>query len=371
MAPPSRQSELPTALRDSPSETATITKDNIKSLGQAPAPKQHAVSADVRAAVSAVAGTSPTSVTLHRGAAVDKKAQALNADAFTHEGAIHIPGTTPLISDKSRQILAHELTHVVQQQQYGKTLPPEHTPLGRQLEASALHAETLVSSSPKPSFSPTISPSTSSTSSPTFSSTSTSVSVPAPTPAMPSAALATTSDMTPARHESRAYTFRATGAQEITVARGQSQPDEVVLSPRRLPTVAAPAALGSTMGSQPTWAGRIGSGQTQGGQGSATQFNSAPPAPFVQPSAPEQVQRRSRAQGTKHSPAAKEAAPAKQRKDQAPSASPAVAPQPTSFTSDARWLEQHANALYPLIRNMLRADLLKDRERRSKLMREY
>ncbi|MEI7629856.1 MAG: DUF4157 domain-containing protein [Actinomycetes bacterium] len=364
MAAPSRAAELPTALRDSSSETPTITKDNIKSLGQAPAPKQHAVSADVRAAVSAVAGASPTSVALHRGAAVDKKAQALNADAFTHEGAIHIPGTTPLISDKSRQLLAHELTHVVQQKQYGKTLPPENTPLGRQLEASALHAETLVSSSPKPSFSPTISPTVSST--PSFSSTSA-----APAPAMPVAAAQTTSDMTPARRESQTPTRSATGAQEITLARGQSQPDEVVLSPRRLPTVAAPAALGSTMGNQPTWAGRIGSGQTQGGQGAAGQFNAAPPAPFVQPSAPEQVQRRSRAQGTKHSTAAKEAAPAKQRKEQAPSAASAVAPQPTSFTSDARWLEQHANALYPLIRNMLRADLLKDRERRSKLMREY
>ena len=365
LAAPSRAAELPTALRDSSSETPTITKDNIKSLGQAPAPKQHAVSADVRAAVSAVAGTSPASVTLHRGAAVDKKAQALNADAFAHEGAIHIPGTTPLISDKSRQILAHELTHVVQQQQYGKTLPPENTPLGRQLEASALHAETLVSSSPKSSISPTISPTILSS----FTSTSTSES--APTPAMPSAAAQTTSDMTPARREGQTPTRSATGAQEITLARGQSQPDEVVLSPRRLPTVAAPAALGSTMGNQPTWSGRIGSGQTQGGQGAAGQFSSAPPAPFGQPSAPEQVQRRSRAQDTKHPTAAKEIAQAKQRKEQAPRAAPAVTPPPTSFTSDARWLEQHANALYPLIRNMLRADLLKDRERRSKLMREY
>ena len=315
------------------------------------------MSADVRAAVSAVAGTSPTSVALHRGAAVDKKAQALNADAFTHEGAIHIPGTTPLISDKSRQILAHELTHVVQQQQYGKTLPPEHTPLGRQLEASALHAETLVSSSPKPSVSPTI--------------PSTSASVSAPAPAMPSAALATTSDMTPARSESRTNTFRAAGAQEITVARGQSQPAEVVLSPRRLPAVPAPAALGRTLGNQPTWAGNSGSSETQARQGAASQFTYAPPVPAGQPSAPEQVQRRSRAQGTQNQTAAKEIAPVKQHKEQAPSASPTVAPQPTSFTSDARWLEQHANALYPLIRNMLRADLLKDRERRSKLMREY
>ena len=179
--------------------------------------------------------------------------------------------------------------------------------------------------------------------------------------------------MTPARREIQPNALSATGAQEITLVRGQNQPDEVVLSPRRLPTVAAPVALGRTMGSQLTWAGRSGSGssETPGGQGGAGQFSSAPPAPFGQPSAPEQVQRRSRAQGTKHPTAAKEIAQAKQRKEQAPRAAPAVTPPPTSFTSDARWLEQHANALYPLIRNMLRADLLKDRERRSKLMREY
>lgn len=177
--------------------------------------------------------------------------------------------------------------------------------------------------------------------------------------------------MTPARRESQVNALRANGAQEITLARGQSQHDEVVLSPRRLPTVAAPAALGRTMANQPTWAGRSGSSETPGGHGGAGQFSSTPPAPFGQPSAPEQVQRRSRTQGTKHQTAAKEIAQAKQRKEQAPRATPAVTPPPTSFTSDARWLEQHANALYPLIRNMLRADLLKDRERRSKLMREY
>jgi hypothetical protein len=38
---------------------------------------------------------------------------------------------------------------------------------------------------------------------------------------------------------------------------------------------------------------------------------------------------------------------------------------------DHRWLELHATALYPLIRGMLRDELLRDRERRGKMMREY
>lgn len=320
----------------SPSQTPTITKDNINSFGQAPGPKQHMVSSDVRAAVSAVAGTSPTSVTLHRGAAVDKRAQALNADAFTHEGAIHIPGTSPLISDKSRQILAHELTHVVQQQQYGKTLPPEHTPLGRQLEASALHAETLVS----------------------------------PSRAKPSAAT-TTNSMAPTMPESSISTNRATGSQEMSLTREQNQPDEVVLSPRRLTTMAAPNALGSAMANQPTWSGNGYSNGAQGSQGSARPFGAAPVAPVGQSSGSEQVQRRSRAQSTQQPSETAQTPAVMPRAEASPRSETAVAPQPTSFTSDARWLEQHAHALYPLIRNMLRADLLRDRERRSKLMREY
>jgi hypothetical protein len=325
------------ALPSAPSQTPTITKENIKSLGQAPAPKQHMVSSDVRAAVSAVAGVSPTSVTLHRGAAVDKRAQALNADAFTHEGAIHIPGTSPLISDKSRQILAHELTHVVQQQQYGKTLPPEHTPLGRQLEASAMHAETLVSSSP----------------------------------AKPSTAATSSVSMTPARREGSTNTSGAIGSQEIALTPGQSQINEVELSPRRLTTMAAPNALGSTIGNQPTWAGRSYSGETYGNQGPARPFGAAPVAPAGQPSGSEQVQRRSRAQSTQQSSESAQSPAVKPRAEAAPRVEAAATQQPTIFTNDARWLEQHANALYPLIRNMLRADLLKDRERRSKLMREY
>jgi len=295
------------------------------------------VSSDVRAAVSAVAGVSPTSVTLHRGAAVDKRAQALNADAFTHEGAIHIPGTSPLISDKSRKILAHELTHFVQQQQYGKTLPAEHTPLGRQLEASALHAETLVSSSP----------------------------------AKPAAAVTSTVSMTPARRESPTTVSGAMGSKEIALAPGQNQPDEVELSPRRLTTMAASSTVGSTIANQPTWAGRSYSGETYGNQGSARPFGAAPIAPAGQPPASEQVQRRSRAQSTQQSSGAAQSPSVEPRAEASPRSETAIAPQPANFTSDARWLEQHANALYPLIRNMLRADLLKDRERRSKLMREY
>jgi len=46
-------------------------------------------------------------------------------------------------------------------------------------------------------------------------------------------------------------------------------------------------------------------------------------------------------------------------------------PPPDNTWRDQRWLEQHATALYPLIRNLLRDELLLDRERRGKMMREF
>ena len=334
-----------------PASAPAITKDNIKSFGQPPGPTKQSVPADVRAAVSAVAGSSPPSVNLHRGNVVSKKAQALNADAYTHEGAVHIPGTTPLVSDDSRRLLAHELTHVVQQQQYGKNLPPEHTPLGRQLEASALHAETLVAPTPSPE--PLESPELIGKHA-----------KPATNPAMQP-------DLTPARNTGQSPRSSGLVAPEVRLNSEQPKPADIVLTPRRLPTVTATASTSQMLAGQPTWASQDMSGENRNLPGSTSQLRSTQPRQGVEAAAPEQVQRRARAQGDKQPTAAQEAATVKPRKEQAPRVEPPVAPQQTSFTSDARWLEQHANALYPLIRNMLRADLLKDRERRSKLMREY
>jgi hypothetical protein len=52
-------------------------------------------------------------------------------------------------------------------------------------------------------------------------------------------------------------------------------------------------------------------------------------------------------------------------------AAKAPAPPQVETWRDDRWLEKHATALYPLIRSMLRNELLRDRERRGKMMREY
>ncbi len=281
-----------------------------------------------------------------------KKAQALNADAYAHDGAVHIPGTTPLVSDKSRQLLAHELTHVVQQQQYGKNLPPEHTPLGRQLEASALHAESLVAS--PSSALPLVTPSY-----PELGARS----APATDPM-------TQAQLTPARIGGQTRGGNGMAPQEVRLNPEHPRPAEVVLSPRRLATVAAVEPTRQLLPGQPTWSSRTGGGASQLGPVSTSQPGAPQPTQTIQAAAPEQIQRKARAQGHQQPSAKPEAASVRPHREPAPRVEAAAA-QPTSFVSDARWLEQHANALYPLIRNMLRADLLKDRERRSKLMREY
>ena len=84
-------------------------------------------------------------------------AQGLEARAFTHGGDIYLPdGVGPLGSQKAQSLLAHEMTHVRQQRQFGPSLPDELTPHGQHLEAEAAAAEThemplaAASSSPGP-----------------------------------------------------------------------------------------------------------------------------------------------------------------------------------------------------------------------------
>jgi hypothetical protein len=81
-------------------------------------------------------------VTVHRGPAAAELAGALDARAFTHGGEVFLPSSHgPLESGPARSLLAHELTHVVQQRRLGAGLPHESTPHGQALEAEAVAAE--------------------------------------------------------------------------------------------------------------------------------------------------------------------------------------------------------------------------------------
>nr|WP_268255115.1 DUF4157 domain-containing protein [Streptomyces spinoverrucosus] len=121
--------------------------------GSAPAP-QPGPPADTPARATAVIphelvrsftdlhGTDISDVPVHRGRRAVDQAERMSARAFTRAGQVYLPEQAGSLDDaRVRGLLAHELTHVVQQRRYGGTLPPENSPAGRVLEAEAVAAE--------------------------------------------------------------------------------------------------------------------------------------------------------------------------------------------------------------------------------------
>lgn len=100
----------------------------------------------VQAVVRHVSGVNPGSVSITRGAEVDRRARKLSANAFTEHGRIHLPGQVPLTSARAQQLLAHEAIHVIQHRQRGGRMPDEGTPEGQALERQAQQAEQAMAS---------------------------------------------------------------------------------------------------------------------------------------------------------------------------------------------------------------------------------
>ena len=105
-----------------------------------------AVPEQVRQAVRESVGTAPSEVVVHEGGRSEALTRSVNAEAFTRDGEIFLAADAPLDSARGQQLLAHELTHVVQQQGGAARMPAEHTAEGQDLEAGARHAEGLMQS---------------------------------------------------------------------------------------------------------------------------------------------------------------------------------------------------------------------------------
>jgi hypothetical protein len=87
-----------------------------------------------------------SSVPVYRGQKVSEAARSRGARAFASGGAVFLPDEAgPVDSPKARGLLAHELTHAVQQRTFGPRLPAPETPIGRRLEAEAQAAERFYS----------------------------------------------------------------------------------------------------------------------------------------------------------------------------------------------------------------------------------
>lgn len=86
-----------------------------------------------------------SAIPIRRGNAVARAAHSLGARGFTADGIVHIPDHAgSLDSRDAAPLLAHELTHAVQQQRFGAALPSPGSALDRSLENEAVAVEEWV-----------------------------------------------------------------------------------------------------------------------------------------------------------------------------------------------------------------------------------
>ncbi|MFK0223813.1 DUF4157 domain-containing protein [Streptomyces vinaceus] len=110
--------------------------------GPAPPPGVESVPTDVVQAFTHLHGADVSGVPVVRTPQASSEAAQRSARAFTRNGQVFLPAEHgSLDSPQARGLLAHELTHAVQQRRYGRTLPAENTPAGRRLEFEAVEAE--------------------------------------------------------------------------------------------------------------------------------------------------------------------------------------------------------------------------------------
>ena len=104
-------------------------------------PRRIAVPETVRQVLRESVGEPPAHVTVHEGGAAAAQTDSVNAEAFTRDGQIYFASDAPVDSERGQQLLAHELTHVMQQQGRAGSMPGEHTSEGKDLEQSARRVE--------------------------------------------------------------------------------------------------------------------------------------------------------------------------------------------------------------------------------------
>src|SRR4029077_11889480 len=104
--------------------------------GREPAPRA------VAATVGRVHRADVTDVQVRRDREAELLAASEHARALTRGGEVFIPASEGRLDDgPGSGLLAHELTHVIQQRRLGRSVPLEHSPAGRRLEADAAMTE--------------------------------------------------------------------------------------------------------------------------------------------------------------------------------------------------------------------------------------
>jgi hypothetical protein len=132
---------------------APITQDTPDSLDDASTsaetPGRTAQSEPAARAVAAAVGrlhrADVSDVRIERGDEAERLTATAKARAVTRDGEVFIPAAQgSLETGRGGGLLAHELTHVIQQRRLGRSVPLEHSPQGRRLEAEASMTEAHV-----------------------------------------------------------------------------------------------------------------------------------------------------------------------------------------------------------------------------------
>ncbi|MBU6279022.1 MAG: DUF4157 domain-containing protein [Actinomycetales bacterium] len=353
---------------------------------------------DVRQAVAQTTGQAPVSVPIRRGAAIAAEARALRADAFTRGGVIHAPGTAPLLSHDDRRLLAHEVTHLVQQARYGSALPAEGTSGGQALERQAMQSESAVSPSQgrivparRNAVRPALRAAQPSAASPPGVS-SHSVSSAGAT-ALPSA---NGPIRTSATRGAQGHSVAGSSVAGSSIAADEDEQAPKDPAAQAMRSASGEGSLGATgsegsmppppVPARPVPATVPPSRDLSPRMSRAPQVHhlhdahhtarpALPPAPLTTPAptASAGIQRRASRSSTDATIGASTAAQedSSDRPASAPGSGARTAVRPSvDTTRDQEWLMRHAQALYPLLRTMLRAELLRDHERRGHMLKE-
>ena len=333
----------------------------------APAPTAIPVPPEVRRAVTEAAGSAPDTALVHMGEHAHGQASALNAEAFTRDGEIFLAADAQLDTPRGQALLAHELTHVVQQQGQSLPIPDESTSKGRDHEQAAVNVERAIAEPPratepvdlhhaqgaqqtsgaepvnvppgvqrKARMNPSIQDDDRVSMPPT----------PALEPAHASVLQPTLKEQVDLVHAGKAPGVDQGAAETVGLGGVQRPRPASAARPEAGTSLAVPTNLATVTPSAVTPAPSAqSSGGGSGNQGSSSRETSEVSRP--EPSALEK--------GIGYFTRMTSA--------------PAAAPQDEE--SERGDLERQADSLYPLIRSRLRAELVRDLERRGRLTREW
>ena len=341
---------------------------------------------DIRSSIEREVGSSPASIEVRQGPAADRRAREFNAEAFTDGGVVHLAADRPLTSARGRQLLAHEATHVVQQTS-GNTAGRDD------LEHQARRVESNAGGPPAPAR-PTPSPAGGSfaASAPALSPRRT----PAPaTPANTARVLAPavptrrTPTLTGSRNSGNGPAAPKSSGKPTAVqplAFGDDNrvtvPHAPAYEPADLKVAQQPSVVAAAVATQ---VAREAVGMDAASSGPLLRRREGEGLHHRHDESEHRMHRGESPQSQSTSQSHQSSSHSHENKssthesrmggghddefsEEEPDCNCSGRNHDTAH--DRRWLETHAHALYPFIRGEIRSELLRDRERRGRLMRE-